>query len=169
MGKEARTVVVHADASFESGSGEGGWSTAIIDGAATHSYYGVLRGCQDCSQAELVALAAGARLALQNLTWRPGDQLCLQSDCLHALNALIGVEKDLRDIDVVHVRGFRELVVRNRLRVSIQHVPGHSARMTEEEANKAGLDFKALAVNAWADAAAKAGRALTRLAATAAA
>jgi ribonuclease HI len=148
-----KEVKVMADASFDGQSRQAGWGCVITFGETVRSISGLIHQCKDCGQAELIAAAVGAKLALETAEMKPGDTLIVQSDNCYALRALVGGKTgEERGADREIAAEVRRRIVERGVLLKTEHVPGHSGRSTRDQAS-----------NAWADSSARACLALSTL------
>lgn len=122
-------VTIIADASYCPQTRAAGYGYWVASERGKAPGGGSMRGPVDGSgAAEMMAVCNAIYDALKLGLVEPGDHLLVQTDCQSAILAFDGQRQVMTRDELAAKRSFADLCTRNRLRVRLRHVKGHTNR-----------------------------------------
>ncbi len=120
-------VTIIADASHCPNTKAAGYACWIASerGKYFHSAR-MLKPCESSVIAEMMALVNGVYIGLRQGLIMEGDRLCLQTDCIPAIQKLKGSALPSSSGDVIVVKHFKKMLEKFHLQPFFKHVKGHS-------------------------------------------
>lgn len=147
-----RYITIFADASFCHQTGAAGIAFWVRDSDRIERHSKSLTfAVQNSRIAESIALSTGIIWALNHFDPQPGDRLSIQSDCMQALELIIGAAKNRTEEEFRMADTVVSAVNRAGVTLHPKHVKGHQG----------GIDSRSH-VNEWCDRAAHACMRLAR-------
>lgn len=120
-------VTIICDASHCPETGVAGYGFWIASGRGKRGGKGVMRhSCATNTVAEMQAMANALYVAVRLELVQAGDTVLVQTDCLGAIDGLIGMRKKMLDQEHDVVTAFFRIKSEARITIDFRHVKGHT-------------------------------------------